>query len=823
MNFNLPVIGLFLLGCSQFHTINADVASVELNPKILKPFLEEHCVACHGEKKEKGDLRLDTISLSINNNDTAQHWQEILDALNLGDMPPEDEPMPKNEELEPVLDHLTTSLVLAKKRLTEIGGEVVMRRINQREYRYTMEQIFGFKVPEELVPENAETDSYDTVGYNQYFSTYYFERYFELNKSILEQALKFSGKERSKPTIVTSQPEGINKRIKGYIKDYDVKMKMIDNGATLKELDLPDEKQKQMFIDRYDGRAGSRKRYLEQPFAKKGIYLENSNIIRHASMRTSSDPRAYYKLRVYAGLNEKPHELRKYIEIKDSNKSVDFLKVKGTLEEPQSHEVMIIPNYNQDRVNINVSENKPENVSLKKYLKNIGDKKGLPASIFIERMEIEGPFYNETSVFESLYLEMKNNTSDESILAKKLIEEFANLAFRHRSPDQGYLDHLFSIFQNKMKDGVDFEQAILDPLAMILTSPSFLYIFEETNENGVITNHELANRLSHFLWSCSPDKTLQKKALEHKLYDEVELKREVNRMLSHTYSEALSEGFMSQWSTLKRFDDVPIDLEKHSNFNNGIRLSARKEVIHFFDTLLSENLSLDKLIDSDFVMINELLATHYGLAESFSDEKFKKVTLPKDSPRGGMFGQTAFLSMGSNGERSSPIIRGALIMDKFLHQPPPEPPANVPELKQASDKPMSIRDIVNLHQEKAQCGSCHRKMDPIGFGLENFDLLGLWRDRELVGKKKVEINALGHFPNDKEFSNLNEFKQNLLDQKRKLARSITEGMLTYALGRNLEFSDSQAIEEILNSIQSENYRTKDLVLNIVCHPIFKKQ
>ena len=204
-------------------------------------------------------------------------------------------------------------------------------------------------------------------------------------------------------------------------------------------------------------------------------------------------------------------------------------------------------------------------------------------------------------------------------------------------------------------------------------------------------------------------------------------------MLDHPNRWALAEGFMAQWADLKRFDDIAIDLDKHHHFNNGIRRSARLEVQHFFDTLIEENLSIDQLIDSDFAVIDGLLASQYDIDLPESGNHFRKVTLPTSSPRGGMLGQMAFLTAGSNGERSSPIIRGVLVAEKFLHQTIASPPANVPELAAASDKALPVKEIVELHQRKAQCASCHRKLDPIGFGLENFDVLGRWRDEEIVG------------------------------------------------------------------------------------------
>ncbi|MCP4776001.1 MAG: DUF1592 domain-containing protein [Planctomycetaceae bacterium] len=348
-----------------------------------------------------------------------------------------------------------------------------------------------------------------------------------------------------------------------------------------------------------------------------------------------------------------------------------------------------------------------------------------------------------------------------------------------------------------------------------------------------LSDQEFANRISHFLWSRSADEALREAAADGKLSDPLVLKAHIDRMLQSPASWALSEGFFSGWADLERFDNIAIDETQHITFNSGIRESARLEVQHFFDTMVKENLGLTELIDSDFVVVNDLLASHYGLQPPGAGAGFQKVHLPADSPRGGLLGMTAFLTMGSNGERSSPIIRGSLIMEKFLNRKPPPPPPNVPELALASDEPLAVKDIVELHRKKPQCASCHSRFDPLGFGLENFDLLGQWRDKETVGNigkksgkgrvKQIPIRAEGVFPSSQHaFKDLAEFRAGLMEEKQLLARSMTEGLLSYGLGRHLEFADGQIVDEICAQAERDDLRIGNLIFTIVNHPIFRR-
>jgi len=855
----------------------AESKAVRLNTHILNGFIQKHCVECHGPKKQKGETRLDTLSRQIGDSATALHWQEVLDVLNLGEMPPEDEPQPGEEELEPVLAHLTSSLTLARRRLAETGGDIALRRINRREYRNTIEDLMGLRASDAMMPPDDIAEGYDTVGQDQQFSSYHFEGYFEAGKKIVETGLFWADRPRAESATKKEEVEKRIGRLRGYVSKYDGMMDRIKAGEGYQALGFNDEKALQMYIARHPKRTGQRRAYLEQPHIDTGVYLDGENIKTGVSIVENADPRARYRLRIVGGLNGNPPLLRQFVEVRLGGSSIGQLRIGGTITHPETQEMTFRPTLDQQqRAVINISENRNTHPKIAAYVKAV-DPGGKQSSIWIDRLETEGPFYPEPSIFETLYDQyigkgtgglgkdgnaaptgrktpgrrknspgVRKSRQDEAASkvavasdrgvdderARQFIEAFAFHAFRNRKPSPEFVAKLHGIYALRRDHEHSLTSALVTPLAMVLSSPSFLYLMEDTPiGEAAIGQRDFANRLSHFLWSRSPDAELYRCVAEGTLDDPRTLRAQVERMLRHSHRWALAEGFMAQWADLTRFDDIAIDQKQHLRFNHGIRRSARLEPLRFFDALIEENFSIHQFIDSDFVTIDSLLGSHYGVELSEPGNHFRKVALPPESPRGGLLGQMAFLTMGSNGERSSPIIRGALIMDRFLNRTPPPPPPNVPELASASDQALTVKEIVDLHQRKAQCASCHRSFDPLGFGLENFDLLGQWRDLEVVGnigkrvrgqKNAIPIRAQGAFPDQKEFHNLAEFKAGLMARKELLTRSLAEGLLTYALGRHLEFSDQQAVDEICSSSRRNGGKIRDLLHTIVSHPIFRR-
>lgn len=364
-----------------------------------------------------------------------------------------------------------------------------------------------------------------------------------------------------------------------------------------------------------------------------------------------------------------------------------------------------------------------------------------------------------------------------------------------------------------------------------------MYIKEKNNgSRGVLSQNEFAIRMAYFLWGAPPDQELYGLAGSNKLYDQAVLRAQFDRMLASAKADVFLTDFINQWSDIQRFDEVDLPVRL---IRSGFESSARQEISEFFKVMVRENRPLANLIDSDFVVVNAKLAQYYGLKVSRAGG-FQKVNLPAASPRGGMLSQAAFLIIGGSGPRTSPTIRGTLIREKFLNDPPPPPPPNVPAIETARKEKLTVKQLVDRHQAIPQCASCHDKIDPIGYGLENFDYLGNWRTTETpggdptVGKrskkrkkgnqakskpKTVAIDASGHFDGDR-FEGLEGLQQTLLKNKDRLARSVYEALLSYGIGREIEFVDDQDIHENLSELKQKNYPLKEMILAVMTSKTF---
>jgi len=433
--------------------------------------------------------------------------------------------------------------------------------------------------------------------------------------------------------------------------------------------------------------------------------------------------------------------------------------------------------------------------------------------IWIDSFQIEGPFYpKQRSFFDRLLCpeEATPGTRSEIVWndtnAEELITRFTKEAFRQREPDSEFIAGLASYFR-KQRVSSDFEKAMIDTLAIVLASPSFVFLNEGMDSDSrKLSPRDIAIRLAYFISSGPPDAKLHEAANAGAMSVGNAFREEINRLLKEN-NRRLAEGFASQWADFVRFDSISIS--KHfPTFAGGLRYSMKQEVIAYFQTLIEENLPVSNLIQSDFATINAQLATHYGIPD-VATNAFVKVNLPGNSPRGGFLTQGAFLVAGSNGERTSPAVRGMILLNRFLNSPPPPPPPNVPELGSDVDGPASNRKLVELHQAQAQCASCHRKMDAIGLALENFDTIGRWRETEKTSLRTAEPVVIdGVLPGGKPFTDFRQFQSALMAHEEDLARNMVESLMV------------SHIEKIMNQLRPTRFRMRDMIHAIAASPLF---
>lgn len=810
------------------HDELATAQPTDINQAHLKPFLDQHCVHCHGPEKQKGQVRFDTISWRITNNDEAQRWQDVLDVLNAGEMPPVEEPRPEKQELLSVLNTLTKTLTTSRKRLTDHGGVITMRRLNRREYVNTIRDLFGINLSMHAVPEDSETVNYDTVGSDQFFGSIHFDRYLELGTEIAKAGLQWSAHPLSEPTKHRHQPEHVAPKMRENLAEADAKKAKLDAGASWKDAGFPDEGDKEIFVRQFNSRYDPPRKYLSYPRSSDGLYLYNKMLQTDVyRFGTGHDPRATYRIKIHGGVLPESNPMRHYLYLRDEA-PIGVLKVKGTVDAPQTIEVLDGPTLLADRLGnlVVLSECSPYDRNspfFKRYLNKLGDATDF-ASIWIDWVEVEGPYYRYKENFFGNLIDRNKEKLAVAPKARELIERFAYKAFRHREPEVEYVDMLVAYFHQAMDSGKSYRDAMAETLGIVLASPSFLYI-EETPKQAdsrLLTQRSFAIRLAYFLWSSPPDDELYRLAESGSLYDPAELKRQLRRMLADPKADAFYEGFVSQWAELDRFAAISVDPLEYEKFSKGVRFSAHKEVIEFFKVLVTENLPVSNLIDSNFVVVNARLASYYGMQDIQSDQ-FQKVRIPDSSNRGGMITQTAFLTMGSNGERSSPVIRGTMVLDKILNDPPAPPPPNVPELGANLPRPMSNRELVEFHQHQTVCASCHSRIDPIGFGLENYDAIGQWRELEKVGNAQRPIEKGGQLVSGARFNDVHDLKRLLKTQQHRLAKELIESMLAYGLGRTIEFSDEEMVKELVRRCQMEDYSLQSMIYKVVTSPLFTQK
>lgn len=713
-----------------------------------------------------------------------------------------------------------------------------MRRLNRREYKETINALFGFDIDIYSIPEDGEIQTFDTVGDEQFFTSVHFDRYFELGKKIATQSLRLNTRPHKKSRLVKKEAEdGQIKEIKRKLKDAEAKKAQKDSGATYKEMKFIAQKEMDDYFKKYDRTVKGYHEILNDPVRQKGLLVETDSRLSSFGVN-NADPRGSYTVKIQAGIYQSDpttiiSPLRRLLYVYGSNGAMATRQITGSYQKPSTVELSVRPTMESQRVNTRLTQNisKPAYKRATSVLDRQARENKRPTKIgmWLDCVEIEGPIYPEKRpvIEDILFPDRPTGSRNEYInldfKVPTFLEKFTYEAFRHQKPDPVYLKALHTHFTKLRKKGLKFNDALTEVIGIVLSSPSFLFIQEQAppshQPHKPLSNRELAVRLSYYLWSSPPDAELYAANLTNpRIYEQ-----QIDRLLASPRAQAFTTGFMDQWAELDRFQAVSIDPSDHLYYNDGLRHAAKLEMNEFFHTLIKENLPVENLIDSSFITVNGTLAAHYGIPfeADQSPNTFKKVPLPPHSPRGGLLTQAYFLMTGSNGERSSPVIRGALVMEKILHDKPSPPPPNVPELGSNADKPHTNRELVLMHQQQAVCASCHQKMDVIGFGLENFDSIGRFRSTEQVGKKFEPILPGGTLAK-KPFNNVQQLKNILLQEKQKLAEELTESILTYALGRRMEFSDQTAMEAIINKTKPTNFRTQDIIKQIALSPLFKK-
>ncbi|MGB0774692.1 MAG: DUF1592 domain-containing protein, partial [Akkermansiaceae bacterium] len=403
--------------------------------------------------------------------------------------------------------------------------------------------------------------------------------------------------------------------------------------------------------------------------------------------------------------------------------------------------------------------------------------------------------------------------------ARRVLTFYASLAYRRKVTDQDIVPLLKS-FQKKQKAGADFDASLRPALTAVLVSPKFLFRIEHDEagkKEWPLDQFELATRLSYFLWSSMPDRTLFNVANEGKLREPAVLRQQIQRMLASPKANALSRHFAGQWLGFDALiNESDPDKKRFPSFTRSLRASMYYEATSYFSHIVRKNRPITELIDSDYAFLNAELARHYSLP-AVSGNDIRKVAIT-DNRRGGVIGMGSILTTTSLPLRTSPVRRGKWILESLLGTPPPPPPADAGELP-ADDKSsegLSFRKQLEIHRKKSKCSGCHAQIDPLGFSMENYDAIGRWRTKDIHG---LPVDTDAALPDGTEFSRPDQLKKILLYHKDKIARNLCRKMLAYALGRPLEYYDEPVINDLLKKLRADNYRIQSLIVAITeSHP-----
>lgn len=423
-----------------------------------------------------------------------------------------------------------------------------------------------------------------------------------------------------------------------------------------------------------------------------------------------------------------------------------------------------------------------------------------------------------TKIQKQLFGKTPSRGDDERAAARKVARSLARNAYR-RPPSEAELDVLVRVFDLARENKLAYPDALRLMLKAVLVSPQFLFItpaMETESRHSIIPldDYQLASRLSYLLWATMPDAELSSLADRGKLHEPDVLKAQVKRLLEDQRSRALFDGFGAQWLGLGSLESKTFDTAKFPQMTGAMRSAMYDEARLFFESIVRENRSVVSLVDCDYTFLNGTLAELYGLDKKVTGPKWRKMKL-NDANRGGILGMPGILAVTSFPDRTSPVKRGVWVLEQVLGEHVPPPPPNVPALEKQNKQTvenLTLRQRTELHRKDATCANCHKVLDPIGFGLENFDAIGRWRDHDDSGGA---IDAAGELPGGKRFTSPKELKAIIAARKDDLARNVTEKLLAYALCRQLEGYDEIVVDHLMDSIAQDGYRMQTLITQIV--------
>ena len=756
-----------------------------------RAFFDAHCVKCHSGEKPKGDWRIDELTGDFADKRNRERWEKVQEQLVSGDMPPESKPRPPEKDVQVLTGWIGAQVAAFAGK----EGRVVLRRLNRTEYENTVNDLLGTSAKlQDMLPMDTSANGFDNVGDALHTSSFLMDQYLIAADAALDQAIA----NRPKP------PKLEQKRV-GLKDAYQVKSNS-----------------EQVFRKREDDRVVmfSSSQWVAATLfymAERGRYRFRMSV---SGVQSAGKPVTFSVKSGGGGMGGAKAHLVSYFDAPADKPTV--IEFKDQMEPRTS--ITILP------------YDLPSAQTVHKVGAEAWDGPGLavdwvemegplnetwpPLShrqIFGEMPQGKSPIYNQSDRVEVI--------SDDLVRdADRILRKFARRAFRRSVTDADMKPYL-DLVAATLAEPQSFEKAIRVGLGAIMIAPEFLFLREVS---GKLDDFALASRLSYFLWSSMPDEELLTLAEQHKLSDPAVLHAQVERLIKNPKAAAFTTNFTGQWLGLRDLDFTMPNHIVYPQFDEMLRAAMQLETELFFNEVLKDDLSIANFIASDFTMLNGRLAKHYGI-EGVSGWEFHKTKLALETHRGGLLTMASVLKVTANGTSTSPVMRGAWVLDRILGTPPKPPPANVAALEPDTRGTTSIREQLAKHRQVESCATCHVKIDPPGFALESFDVIGGYREHYVLDgrpanfRKGLKVDPADVLPDGRAFKDIDEFKQLLLADKDQFAQALTTKLITYATGAPPERADRAKIDGIVASARAKGYGFRTLIHEIVASELFLKK
>lgn len=821
-------------------------ASTELNPRVAALIVEK-CVSCHGADEPQGGLDLASLPFKLSDRTVRGRWIRIHDRVEHGEMPPDPDDLTV-EQRQDLLATLATSLHDADTDDVARSGRGSMRRLNRDEYQQNLRDVLALPTLDirDMLPEDRVGHLFNKTTETLDMTRVQLTAYLDAAESALLQALA-SGIEPPPVTRFRAVGRRLfaetstfgNREAMFFAKDS----KAIDN-KLLEE--SPDDEAIELALFR-----SAHWPYYGYP---QGFVAPLTGEYRVRFAARAVLQMARFELNPATQSLPMTFRARKP---SGADVSGDVRATGGLIDiqpEREDYETTVLlkagETFEYSLLGLPVPLARNVNGGPPTYRYPPFPEGGQPGIAF-QRLEIEGPLAlsdwpppSHRVLFDELLIRPSQNRNGLSVEvvsehpqedARRLLRRFVDQASRQPVSDDA-LQTFERLIHTRLEQGVPFAEAMLAGYKAFLCSGQMLYLFEPLKDDD---HYTIASRLSHFLTNTRPDPHLMDHARNRQLRNADVLRKETNRLIEGAGFDRFVHNFTDYWLNLRHVhrDEPDVRLHPEYRFDAYLVESMERETKTFFTAMVRENLPVRVLIDADFVFANDRLAQHYHLTP-ISGSAMRKLPLPDHSPYGGLLTQGAILKVTANGTTTSPVVRGAWIMERLIGQPPPPPPASVPAIEPDIRGATTIRELLALHTKDVSCASCHAKFDPVGFALENFDILGGWRTRyrglqagdqvsgidraghDFAYTLSTSVDASGKLLDGRCFDDIHELKSLLAADPRQLARNLLHQFTVYATGTPVRFADRREIEDILDRCQDNDYRTADLLHEMVHSKIF---